>query len=132
MEAEGRVREEQDGVMRASSKSVHESAQVLVNRNLAPAVNCQGAHFVGQPFIDLVVPVLHQAAWAHHNGLLDSGLAVRALSQQGPHECYALQGLAQTHLIRHDAAVKTLDLVTRDTVIHELDPLPLMWPEDPA
>ena len=55
------------------------------------------------PIIPL--PVFDERGRSDDDGLLDGGFAVGALLEQGPDESDALQRLAQTHFIRHDAAL---------------------------
>ena len=69
----------QDWVDRPSSVGVHEGGQLLVDVALAAAVDVQGFDFSSQPFVDLVVPVLHQTARSHDHGFLDLRFAVGTL-----------------------------------------------------
>ena len=66
---------------------------------------------------------LHQAAGGDDDAAVDLGPAVRALSEQGPHQRDALQSLAQAHLVAHDAAETALDPTPRHAVVHEFDAL---------
>lgn len=76
-----------------------------------------------QPFPDFVVPVAHQARGRHHDGLVYLWFTIWALAQQGPHECDALQSLAQAHFICHNAAVGVGDSSPRHTVPKKLHTL---------
>ena len=70
----------QDRVNWSSSESVHEGVQLLVNLALAAAVDGQGLDLSRQPLVDLVVPVLDEAARGNDDGLLDQRFAVWTLS----------------------------------------------------
>lgn len=76
-----------------------------------------------KPFPNFIVPVLHQAGGRHHHSLVNFWLALWTLVQKCPHQCDALQRLAQAHLISHDAAVAARDASTGDTLPQELHSL---------
>ena len=64
-------------------------------------------------------PVFDEGRGADDDGFFDGGFAIGTLFEQRPDERYALQRLAQTHLVRHDAAWRRIGRWRNVAVINE-------------
>lgn len=94
--------------------------QFLVNLILGAAIDGKRLNPSLQPFSHFIIPILDQTGWTHHYGLVYFRFTVWTLPEKGPHQSNTLQGLPQSHLICHDAAMTPWNTPTGHTFPQEL------------
>eukprot|EP00953_Heterococcus_sp_UTEX-ZZ885_P040584 20732-Heterococcus_DN1.PRE.4 len=86
-----------------------------------------------QPLLQLALPVRYKRRWTDHHSAARSWLPFFSpLLQQRPQHSYALQCLAQPHVVCQDAALSLHFPQAHQALEHELHALPLVRPQELA